>query len=212
MILTEWPSQRPPPGSHWPDAVIAHATGKCVCRCSIVDGELCQCGTWVRDNPVDMMTSLQEKLWSREPFDYRVKDSDGRWELFDNPPRLHTDAQNEQTLRFIQMHPHHMWSSNVGGYWAKLPVRCLNLFMYRSRTRACGVGKGSFCLVLEGPARGEIHAWAGGWYQGFEAKSYLELHYEGWAEEDEENEENDEGMDEDIFEEEWPGAVTAVDV
>ncbi|KZP33216.1 hypothetical protein FIBSPDRAFT_847809 [Athelia psychrophila] len=213
MVLTEWPSQRPPPGSRWPDAVVAHATGKCVCRYSIADGELCQCATWVRDNAVDLMASLREKLQSQdlEPFDCRAKVGDGRWELFANPPRLHTDAQNEQTLRFIQMHPHHMWSNHVGGYWAKLSVRCLDLFMYRSRTHACGIGNGAFCLVLEGPARGEIHAWAGGWYQGFEARSYLDLRCEEWAEEDEEDL-DEEKMGGESFEEEPPGAVTVVDV
>lgn len=190
-ILTEWPSQRPPPGFCWPDAVINHATGKCLCRYSAASGESCQCSSWVLDNRLDIVKSLREKIRRHEPFDYHAEDADSRWELFSNPPRLHTDAQNEQTLRFIRMHPHDMWYDS-GKHWTKLPVRCLVL--YTCPTAGDSV-PGRFCLVLEGPARGEIHAWASGWYQGFEAKSFLELHYKGWAEEDD-TAVNEEEMDE----------------
>jgi hypothetical protein len=53
-------------------------------------------------------------------------------------------------------------------------------------------------MVLEGPARGEIHGWeSGGWYNGFEAPSFLDWRYDEWPGEDQTNRAGDiEGGDE----------------
>ena len=176
MVLTEWPSRRPVPGCCWPDFALHHLhpdTGDCICRFDTFSGEPCQSDNHVQKRSLHIDSSLLDKIRRHEPCDYHAID-ESQWELFDNPPRLHTDEQNENTLRFIRAHPESMWKKE--GPFRKLSVHCLNMF-------ACYDGSegGRFCMILDGPARGEIHAWAYGWYSGFEAKSYLEWYFTGWS-------------------------------
>lgn len=182
IILIEWPSKRPPPGFHWPEAVRFHATGECWCRFEGTLGEECRCTiTRVNEHEALFITrSLLETIHKNEPFDFHDPASDARWELFSNPPRLHTDTQNERTLHFIRTHPPDMWEACENG-WTKLPLQCLSLSNYRSMGGGQINGVGTFYMILQGPARGEIHAW-GGWYDGIEAKSFLDWKYEEWSE------------------------------
>ncbi|KAF7966676.1 hypothetical protein HWV62_37506 [Athelia sp. TMB] len=176
--------------------VVHHATGACACRFDAGTGEECLCAQWVEERHLHIRASLLAKIRRHEPFDYNA-DDESQWELFANPPRLHTDTQNENTLRFIRAHPARMWTTQ--GAWAMLGVRCLNLF-------ACNQGSngGWFSMVLDGPARGEVHAWAYGWYQGLEARSYWGWRYVGWSEEDglEEESEDEQGSEDDGSEDE----------
>ncbi|KAF7968048.1 hypothetical protein HWV62_32114 [Athelia sp. TMB] len=186
-VLTEWPSPRPVPGCKWSDMVLHHATGACACRFDASASEVCLCDRLVEVHQLHIRSSLLAKIRGYEPFDYHA-DDESQWELFANPPRLHTDTQNENTLRFIRAHPARMWTTQ--GAWAVLGVRCLNLF-------ACnqGANGGRFGMVLDGPARGEVHAWAYGWYQGLEARSYWGWRYVGWSEEDEEESDDEKGSE-----------------
>ncbi|KAF7966678.1 hypothetical protein HWV62_37510 [Athelia sp. TMB] len=156
-VLTEWPSRRPVPGCCWSDFLLYHATGQCTCRFDTSSGELCQCDKRVEVRHLHIRSSLLEKIRRHEPFDYHALD-ESQWQLFDSPPRLHTDEQNEKTLSFIRAHPESMWERY--GWWERLHVRCLHLF-------SCSDGweAGGFSMILDGPARGEIHVWAYGWYQ-----------------------------------------------
>ncbi|KAF7968046.1 hypothetical protein HWV62_32110 [Athelia sp. TMB] len=182
-VLTEWPSRRPVPGCCWSDFLLYHATGQCACRFDASSGELCQCDKQVEVRHLHIRSSLLEKIRRHEPFDYHALD-ESQWQLFDSPPRLHTDEQNEKTLSFIRAHPESMWERY--GWWERLHVRCLHLF-------SCSDGweAGGFSMILDGPARGEIHVWAYGWYQGIEAKSYLEWNYTEQSREDERKSEED---------------------
>ncbi|KAJ6498047.1 hypothetical protein C8R47DRAFT_1068942 [Mycena vitilis] len=71
------------------------------------------------------------------------------------PGPAYTEAQNAQTLRFIRAHPEAEWSIKPGP-WSYLPFRV-------SRYRF-GIGKeesdGTFVMILDGPARGQIHGWS----------------------------------------------------
>ena len=186
-LLSEWPSRRPVPGCCWSDFLLHHATGECTCRFDASSGETCQCDKRVEVRHPHIRSSLLDKIRRHEPFDYRAL-GESQWQLFDSPPRLHTDEQNENTLGFIRAHPESMWKR--GGKWEKLSVQCLNLF-------SCSDGwdAGGFSMILEGPARGEVHAWAYGWYQGIEAKSYLKWNYTGWSEEDEQKSKDEEELE-----------------
>ncbi|KAF7966674.1 hypothetical protein HWV62_37502 [Athelia sp. TMB] len=174
-ILTEWPARRPVPGCCWPDFALHHIhpdTGECICRFEDFSGDTCQ-REKVGERHLDIRASLLDKIRRHEPFDYHA-DDEGQWELFDNPPRLYTQEQNENTLRFIRAHPESMWER--AGEWARLSLRCLYMFAcYHSADSG-----GRFCMILDGPARGEIHGWSYWGYQGIEAKSYLGWQFVGW--------------------------------
>ena len=179
-VLTEWPSRRPVPGFCWPDIsnhYLHPDTGECICRFDTFSGDTCQ-RQQVEERHLHIRASLLNKIRRHAPFDYHA-DDESEWELFDNPPRLYTDEQNESTRRFIRAHPESMWKRE--GEWEKLSMRCLNMV-------ACYHGSdsgGRFCLILDGPARGEIHGWSYGGYQGIEAKSYLGWNFTGWTKQDE---------------------------
>jgi hypothetical protein len=186
-LLTEWPVARPPVGSHWPHAVRFHASGFCSCHRAMHESERCLCKEMeVATQNVTLTQSLLDIIRDDQPFDYHDPHKDCRWELFSNPPRLHTDVQNDQTIRFILMHPPAMWSRR-GEHehsWPVLKLQALRLSRYTVVDDSSGV-TGEFYMVLEGPARGEIHGWeSGGWYNGFEATSFLDWRYDEWPGED----------------------------
>lgn len=180
-VLTEWPSKHAPAGSHWPHAVRFHATVFCSCHRIMHEGEQCFCESRaVHTRHIILQTSLLTMIVNREPFDFHHPSDDSRWELFSNPPRLHTDTQNEQTLRSIRIQPRNKWSVSSSGIWQTLPLRMLRLSRYTSIGNGSMV-TGDFVMILEGPSRGEIHSWdSGGWYNGFEAMSFLEWRYDEW--------------------------------
>lgn len=179
-VLTEWPAKQPPTGFHWPHAVRFHATGFCSCRNSGDDDAQCTCEVFAcYKRGLMLRDSLLTLIRNNKPFDFHHPSDDSRWELFSNTPRLHTDAQNEQTLRFIRAHqPGNMWSmSSPGGSWQTLSLATLRLSHYACNDDS-GV-MGEFVMILDGPLRGEIHGWdMSGWYNGFEASSFLDWRYD----------------------------------
>lgn len=184
-ILTEWPIKRPPPGSHWPHAVRFHASGFCSCDRVMYDRGMCRCKeNQVTNQNITLKHSLLEMIRRHESFDYHEPHHDCRWELFSNAPRLITDSQNEQTIRFILKHPPAKWRSPPGvpdeRRWPELGLRVLRLSRYTFAHDNSAV-TGEFYMIVEGPARGEIHGWeSGGWYNGFEANSFLDWRYNEW--------------------------------
>lgn len=175
--LMEWPVRRPPPRLHWPHAVRFHASGFCSCL-GLLHRE-CYChDERVQIQRLTIKKGLLGIIRRHEEFDYHSS-LDARYELFSNPPRLSTDSENEQTLRFIRIHPSgKMWSDR--GSWADLSVKALRLSRYIT---------GEFWMILEGPTRGEIHGWSEStWYDGFEATSFLGWRYEEWKQDDGETE------------------------
>ncbi|KAJ7724976.1 hypothetical protein DFH07DRAFT_260879 [Mycena maculata] len=199
-ILTEWSASQPLPGMHWPHSVRFHASGFCFCHrdrqeypdvCSCTDQEVRGVAIMIPDPTFQIV--MEE---ARVP----VEEVDTGYELFFNPVRLHTDEQNAQTLRFIRAHPAEgfQWtgigrrSRQRPGWergWAKHNSKALTLSRYHfhkktgtldGATRVC-ISQGDFMMMLEGPTRRQIHAWASpGWYDGFEAENFWEWNYSEW--------------------------------
>jgi hypothetical protein len=170
--LTEWPIKQPPPDLHWPHSVRFHASSFCTCFREMHENHECLCHRFrVQPQVLVITNSLLEIVRSQKPFDYHLDCDDAREELFSYPPRLSTDSENDRTLDFIRIHsPGDMWSSH--GRWSHLKINALRLSRYTS---------GEFWMMLEGPTRGEIHGWSTStWYDGFEAKSFLDWRYEEW--------------------------------
>lgn len=184
MVLTEWPVSRPPPGFHWPHSVRHHATGYCSC---IGEGP-CSCeAISVGTSLVMMMGSLRKMICDHEEFDFREIHTDSRRDLFCTPPRLFTDEQNKQTLRFVRMHADESWWTRVDD-WQIMDVLVLRLSRYsfvqevdETPQYSKYTKTGDFVMIMEGPARGEIYVWSPGhWprYNGFEAMGFLAWKYE----------------------------------
>ncbi|KAF7367507.1 F-box domain-containing protein [Mycena sanguinolenta] len=187
-ILTEWPSSQPPPGMHWPHAVRFHASGFCYCaRQNNETPDICLCGE--KDDVREMALTMFEDVFRLIVKDGVVPVGEHKqcasWELFDKPLRLHTPEQNAQTMRFIKAQP----SAAVEwkGKWAYLKFSTLQLSRYHVHTPdEDGISQasdGTFVLILDGPSRGQIHAWSSGgdtWYDGFEAEDFWEWNYSEW--------------------------------
>lgn len=180
-VLTQWPVKRPPPGSTWPHAVRFHAMGYCSCDKEAY-GDECQCKRrCVDEHNVMLFGSVLDMIWNDVHFDFHDESvGDCRYELFSNPPRLYTDLQNQQTLRFIRMYADDpRWTANghSNSKWRRLDLPLLRMSRYHTEAEVLGetVGRdGESYMLLDGPARGEIHGWSMGWYDGFEATTYLE--------------------------------------
>ena len=73
--------------------------------------ESCKC---FEVNRVDVFLDgfLLNVIYRHEPFDFHERADSSRWELFSNPPRLHSPLQNEQTLRFLRSLPEDKWTNN----------------------------------------------------------------------------------------------------
>jgi hypothetical protein len=182
-ILTEWPASQPPRGMHWPHSVRFHASGFCFCpRHMHWMSDEC----WCADTEVrDVELTLFDETFRRVVLE-GVVPLETDFELFNNPVRLHTDTQNAQTMRFIRAHPAagFRWKDR----WAHLTFRVLRLSRYHFDT-AEGKSDGIFVMILDGPTRGQIHAWSSsgeGWYDGYEAENFWEWNYLEW-EQDTEN-------------------------
>ncbi|KAJ6459786.1 hypothetical protein C8R47DRAFT_130523 [Mycena vitilis] len=176
-VLTEWPVPNPPPGMHWPHSLRFYASGFCFCpRHTHEFPDQCLCADTEVRNVELMMFEDSFRLVMDEGVAPIGRDD----ELFNNPVRLHTDKQNAQTMRFIRAHPAEgvSWSEK----WAHFGFRVLQLSRYHFHTRE-GTSDGTFVMMLEGPTRGQIHAWASAgesWYDGHETDSFWDWRYVEW--------------------------------
>ncbi|KAJ7652066.1 hypothetical protein DFH06DRAFT_1206689 [Mycena polygramma] len=181
-LLTEWPVSNPPPGMHWPHSVRFHASGFCFCprhmhgdpdECLCADQEVC-------DVEITMLAENFRFIMQHGTVPVGLPCN---WELFNRPIRLYTEEQNAQTLRFIRAHPEAEWSTRGRtNSWVYLPFRVLQLSRYEYGT-AEGASDGTFVMILDGPARGQIHGWSSSgftWYDGFEADSFWDWNYLEW--------------------------------
>ena len=154
---------------------IAPAIRKCT--------ETCGCKRRaVRYQNITLFTSILEMIRNNVHFDFNdTNHDDFRDGLFSSPPRFYTDSQNQHTLRFIRIHATDpRWED--GGKWSKLYLPVLRMSRYYTEAGYHGEsgGSGEYVMILEGPARGEIHGWSWGWYDGFEATSFLEWKNDNW--------------------------------
>jgi hypothetical protein len=120
-LLLEWPNSHPPAGFYWPHALRFHATGFCSCPRYNHESEQCFCKRF-EINRVDVFLNgfLLDMIYRHEPFDFHERADDSRWELFSNPPRLHSPLQNEQTLRFLRYLPEDKWTNNPRHWHLKI--------------------------------------------------------------------------------------------
>jgi len=173
-LLLEWPNSHPPAGFYWPHALRFHATGFCSCPRYNHESEQCFCKRF-EVNRVDFFVDefLLGMIHRHEPFDFHEQADDSRWELFSNPPRLHTPLQNEQTLRFLRSLPEDKWINN-SRHWRQYHINALRMSRYTYEEDGWNTD-GEFYMVLEGQAKGQIHGWhVGGWYGGYEAESLFD--------------------------------------
>lgn len=184
VVLTEWPVSHPPPGFHWPHAVRFHANGFCSCDRSFDPIETCSCESdEVTTREIRLSEVILNKVMNGEPFDF----SGSEWaqrELFFDPPRLHTQEQNEQTLRLIRAHPLESYGwlrmMPASSSWRTLRFQVLRLSAYRyfGGEDQQWLADGFYAMMLDGPTRGQIHAWSSGiWYDGFEAEDFMQWKY-----------------------------------
>ncbi|KAJ7822423.1 hypothetical protein B0H13DRAFT_2127061 [Mycena leptocephala] len=175
-ILTEWPTSQPPRGMHWPHSVRFHASGFCFCQRHMHwTSDECRCADNTEVWNVEL--TLFDETFRRVVLE-GVLPLETDFELFNNPVRLHTDAQNAQTMRFIRTHPAEgfQWKER----WARFAFRVLRLSRYQFDT-AEGNSDGTFVMMLDGPTRGQIHAWSSeSWYDGYEAEDFWEWNYLEW--------------------------------
>ncbi|KAJ7293941.1 hypothetical protein C8J57DRAFT_41421 [Mycena rebaudengoi] len=181
-ILMEWPSSQPPPEMHWPHSVRFHATGFCYCPRHMYDNpDECRCADEEEVQTVSIMLPKDVLMLAMEE---GRADKEKGWELFDNAPRLHTDAQNRNTIRFIRQHPidEFPWKFEV---WASLQFTVLDLssMKYYPTDAEDRTSDGHFVMMLDGPTRGQIHAWSwsgSSWYDGLEAEDFWDWKYVEW--------------------------------
>ncbi|KAJ6498054.1 hypothetical protein C8R47DRAFT_1112707 [Mycena vitilis] len=165
---------------HWSHSVRFHASGFCFCpRHMHGDPEECRCANKeVRDVVITMFAENFRFIMQHGTAPVDLPHS---WELFNNPVRLHAEDQNAQTLRFICAHPEAEW--NIRGRCVDLPFRVLQLSRYREYGRTGEFSDGTFVMILEGRARGQIHGWPSNgftWYDGYEAESFWDWDYMEW--------------------------------
>ena len=185
-FLLEWPCPYPPFGIHWPDALSFHFHS--YCTCDYVDGE-CTCAEdrITNEKNITLSTSLLQKILGHEEFDHREAATDSRWELFANPPRLHTIEQKQETCRFIRLLKG--WQKNWGSWSFHSMRMMLRIGSYSDYSMAPDrdadsehdngdagrAVQGQMYMILEPPLTGEIHAWDDdGWYNGIIAKDFME--------------------------------------
>ncbi|KAJ7652063.1 hypothetical protein DFH06DRAFT_1206679 [Mycena polygramma] len=177
-LLTEWPVSNPPPGMHWPHSVRFHASGFCFCpRHMHGDPDECLCADQeVRDVEIAMFAENFRFIMQHGTVPV---DRPYNWELFNSPVRLYTEEQNARTLRFILTRPEAEWS--VHGRWVHLPFRVLQLSRYCKSGPAGEVSDGTFVMILDGPARSQIHGWSStSWFDGYKAESFWDWNYLEW--------------------------------
>ncbi|KAJ7451102.1 hypothetical protein FB451DRAFT_710771 [Mycena latifolia] len=178
-VLTEWPSSQPPPGMHWPHSVRFFDSGFCFCpRHTHEDPEICLCAE--RPAVRHVVVMVPERTFKLIMANQLPADEDYSWELFNNPVRLYTDEQNAQTVRFIRAHPaaEVRWTRS----WANIDLQVLPLSRYHFASSK-GTSDGIFVMILDGPTRGQIHAWSSSgdtWYDGFEAENFWDWNYVEW--------------------------------
>ncbi|KAJ6464109.1 hypothetical protein C8R45DRAFT_1025258 [Mycena sanguinolenta] len=188
-ILTEWPSSHPPLGMHWPHSVRFHASGFCYCaRQNHETPDICLCGEKddVREVAIAMFEDVFKLVVDEGVVPVGEHEQRTSWELFDSPLRLHTPEQNAQTMRFIRAQPPAAvdWKKKLG----IRQISALQLSRYHDHTKEDNDGisqssDGTFVLILDGPSRGEIHAWSSSgdtWYDGFEAEDFWDWNYSEW--------------------------------
>ncbi|KAF7375098.1 F-box domain-containing protein [Mycena sanguinolenta] len=188
-ILTEWPSSQPPPGMHWPHSVRFHASRFCYCqRHRNEDPNECRCA--LEPDVLEAVVTMWDEVY-RSVVEEGVipgEDVHASGELFNTPLRLHTPEQNAQTVRFIRAQPVAgvEWVGSTKK-WANFKVSALRLSRYHVHTEpheedeVTQVSDGIFMLILDGPSRGQIHAWSEEtWYDGFEAEDFWEWNYTEW--------------------------------
>ncbi|CAF1656651.1 unnamed protein product, partial [Didymodactylos carnosus] len=165
-----WPSRYPLPGSQWPDTLCWYTNKQCT-RCSL-GNELCTCyhPELVGDYDITLTRSVFSSIINNQPI--LISDEHSfAWELFDNPPRMSGEHSEKQTKRMIRLYADTMKQRPNSSLWVSLYIKCLPLCLYNTEED----GEGWFCLVLGGKAKGEIHGWKAGWYDGWEANSFLEF-------------------------------------
>ncbi|KAJ6573857.1 hypothetical protein DFH09DRAFT_1151267 [Mycena vulgaris] len=164
---------------HWPHSVRFFVSDFCFCpRHLHEDPESCYCADReVRNVSLTVFEDVFKIIMGNT---VPVDGHSSSWELFNNPLRLYTDDQNAQTMRFIHAYPAAKvrWT----GRWANLDFKALTLSRYHFATEE-STSEGIFVMILDGPTRGEIHAWSLSgetWYDGFEAESFWQWDYVEW--------------------------------
>ncbi|KIY48857.1 hypothetical protein FISHEDRAFT_73194 [Fistulina hepatica ATCC 64428] len=177
IVLTEWPRSLPPRGMHaWADAVRFHAHGVCTCPRGLYMPPKCHCAALsVQQQTFSINFKFLWVMRKNWPLTPDIPTQDWRWELLNNKPLLYTPEQNEQTIRFIRLHDDkEMFKQSQTGpgmewHWFSMSLRCLRMSRHQVFTA------NTRWMILEGPARGEIHNWHhSNRYGGFEAMDYFE--------------------------------------
>lgn len=181
FVLTEWPVRCPPPGYHWPHSLRFFADGFCSCNRRENQDYMCLCEQATTSGCALVVEGpLRDEIRRcGKDFDPHadVDADDSRWDLFMNPPRLFLPEHTAQTVRFILAHDNMEWSSTRWMHLKTLRLSPYYAVCFTDGERAAGTGE--YYLILDGPCRGQIHAWKpGSWYDGFEAENFLEWRYE----------------------------------
>ncbi|KAJ7171659.1 hypothetical protein C8R43DRAFT_978973, partial [Mycena crocata] len=183
-ILTEWPASAPPPGMHWPHAVLFRSEGYCTCpRFFTIDPCVCAL-TEVATVCVLIPPTLFSEIFTGAQVDTNSA-IDDRHELFRTRPRLHTPEQNARTIEFLRAHPPDEFAWKTAESLALdgarlLHRRVLRLSRYRYSDPDGTQADGTFVMILDGPTRGQIHAWqvrGDSFYDGTEAVDFWEWRY-----------------------------------
>ncbi|KDQ56427.1 hypothetical protein JAAARDRAFT_195069 [Jaapia argillacea MUCL 33604] len=198
LVLTEWPFAHPPPRMTWPDALrfFADPDKGCSCdrrprrhrfrrywdfNCSCQDREVSR--RWV-----EASNRLLDKIFEGEEFDL----FDDNWDLtFDLPSGRYLSI--DDTKRLIELIKSYPYSTTSGpwhderygdGPWDRrmtcsrlgpLALDLSALLVDDSNPMGVGYHLGRTYMILEGKARGQIHAWSEYQdYDGFIAESFFE--------------------------------------
>nr|GAT61409.1 predicted protein [Mycena chlorophos] len=179
-LLLEWPSSHPPPTMHWPHSLRFLASGFCYCfRQLHEDPSQCHCRR-------DVAVGKRSLYIFNAVYDWVVQhgtapnnyEAECAHEIFCAGTRLRAPS-HAQTIRLIMAHKERFqWR----GRWGDLPFRVLPLSRYWEAEDDQS-SSGVFVMILDGEARGQIHAWSENgesWYDGFEAETWWEWKYVEW--------------------------------
>ncbi|KAF7331425.1 F-box domain-containing protein [Mycena kentingensis (nom. inval.)] len=180
-ILLEWPSSHPPPGMHWPHSVRHYASGFCFCFHEQYEDEgSCHCA----ENEV----GLRKLKVAKPVFEWVVERGtapvhlDHAHEIFEYGVRLQAPS-HAQTVRLIQGY-REAFRNPAGSAWCRCNFQVLELSRYYVDAVVDNedlFSAGVFVMILEGPARGQVHAWQEStWYDGYEAESFWDWNYVEW--------------------------------
>lgn len=175
-FLTGWPSERSPPGLDWPHAL--------VCERSAYSSD------WTGLANINLLPFVHSFIVLDKSTRSKIQQGENltssEWQSFsDREPLRHiTDAQNEETLRFFREYEDN-WTGvddpsvhgNIHALRDSLEIGAIRLSHC-----VCDGLSWEFRMILDGPAKGQVHAWGGaGGYKGFEAMSFVEWKAQEWT-------------------------------